>query len=94
MFCQSGYESLSQGCQMAYFHTKNPNLGKFWRALDWKMFIYFMAIRNIGWIFYDHLLHFVFMYMVHLFLFGIMYQEKSGSPGLSALKLPRKIYST
>jgi hypothetical protein len=25
-----------QGCQMVYFQTKNPNLGRFWRALDWK----------------------------------------------------------
>jgi hypothetical protein len=23
-----------QGCQMVYFQTKNPNLGKFWRALE------------------------------------------------------------
>jgi hypothetical protein len=23
-----------QGCQMVCFQTKNPNLGKFWRALD------------------------------------------------------------
>jgi hypothetical protein len=23
-----------KGCQMVYFQTKNPNLGKFWRALD------------------------------------------------------------
>jgi hypothetical protein len=22
-----------QGCQMVYFHTKNPKLGKFWMAL-------------------------------------------------------------
>jgi hypothetical protein len=36
-----------QGCQMVYFQAKNPNLGKFWRALDWKMFTYLMAIRNI-----------------------------------------------
>jgi hypothetical protein len=36
--------SLSQGCQMVCFQTKNPNLGKFWRALDWKMLIYFMTI--------------------------------------------------
>jgi hypothetical protein len=33
-----------QGCQMVSFQTKNPNLGKFWRTLDWKMLIYFMAI--------------------------------------------------
>jgi hypothetical protein len=25
---------------MVYFQTKNPNLGKFWTALDWKMLIY------------------------------------------------------
>jgi hypothetical protein len=28
-----------QGCQMVYFQTKNPNLGKFWRALIWKMLV-------------------------------------------------------
>jgi hypothetical protein len=33
-----------QGCQMAYFQTKNPTLGKFWRVLQWKMLVYFMAI--------------------------------------------------
>jgi hypothetical protein len=36
-----------QGCQMVHFQTKNPNLGKFWRALEWEMLLYFMAIRNI-----------------------------------------------
>jgi hypothetical protein len=29
------HSSLSQGCQMVYFQTKNPNLGKFWRAFNW-----------------------------------------------------------
>jgi hypothetical protein len=40
-----------------YFQTKNSSLGKFWRALNWKMFTYFMSILNILWrfgIFYDH----------------------------------------
>jgi hypothetical protein len=41
---------------MVSFQTKNPNLGKFWRAnfayvyifcKDWKLLIYFMTIRNI-----------------------------------------------
>jgi hypothetical protein len=27
-----------QGCQMVCFQTKYPNLGKFWRALEWKIF--------------------------------------------------------
>jgi hypothetical protein len=37
----------NQGCQMVYFQTKNPNLGKFWMALEWKMLVYFMTISNI-----------------------------------------------
>jgi hypothetical protein len=32
-----------QGCQMAYFKTKNTNLGKFLRVLQRKMLVYFMA---------------------------------------------------
>jgi hypothetical protein len=35
---------------MADFQTQNPNLGKFWRALDWKMLIYleyFTILWNI-----------------------------------------------
>jgi hypothetical protein len=36
-----------QGCQMVCFQNKNPNLGKFWRALEWKMLLYFMVIWNI-----------------------------------------------
>jgi hypothetical protein len=50
---------------------KNPTLGKFWRALDWKMFIYFMAIWNILWkfeIFYDPLVHFVLV----LYIFPVL----------------------
>jgi hypothetical protein len=33
-----------QGCQMAYFQTKVPNLGKFWMEFQWKMLVYFDAI--------------------------------------------------
>jgi hypothetical protein len=40
-------EVVMQGCQMVYFQTKNPNLGQFWNALDWRMVIYFMAICDI-----------------------------------------------
>jgi hypothetical protein len=33
---------------MVCFQTKNPNLGKFWRALERKMFVYvFMTKYNI-----------------------------------------------
>jgi hypothetical protein len=50
---------------MVYFQTKNPNLGKFWRALHrLEKWIYFMAIWNTlrtFEIFYHHLVHFVFV---------------------------------
>jgi hypothetical protein len=39
----------SQGCQMVYFQTKNPNLSKFGRALEWKILVYFMVIWSILW---------------------------------------------
>jgi hypothetical protein len=32
---------------MVCFQTKNPNLDKFWRGLEWKMLEYFIAIWNI-----------------------------------------------
>jgi hypothetical protein len=32
---------------MAYFQAKNPNLCKFGGVLQWKMFVYFMAICYI-----------------------------------------------
>jgi hypothetical protein len=70
---------------MVYFQTKNPNLGKFGSALYWKFFIYFMAICNILRtlvLFYDHLVHFVFIWYIFSG-FGIMYQEKYGNPGQS-----------
>jgi hypothetical protein len=71
-----------QGCQMIYFQNKNHNLCKFWRALDWKMLILFMAIWNIlrtFGIFYDHLVH-IGVHFVHFSGFGMMHQEKSGNP--------------
>jgi hypothetical protein len=38
---------------MVCIQTKNPNLGKFWRVFNWKMFIYFMPFgifyRDLGY---------------------------------------------
>jgi hypothetical protein len=41
------HDTVDRGCQMVSFQTKNLNLGKFLRALNCKMLIYFMAIWNI-----------------------------------------------
>jgi hypothetical protein len=68
---------------MVYFQTKNPNLGKFWRDLDWKMLIYFMAIWNILRAFeicYAHWIRFLLIWYIFSG-FGTMYREKSGNPG-------------
>jgi hypothetical protein len=57
-------------------------LGKFWRVLQCKMFVYLTYIRTILRpldIFYGHLVYF----MVILFIsprFGVLHKEKSGSP--------------
>jgi hypothetical protein len=52
---------------MVSFQNKNPNWGKLCRAIDWKMFIYFMAIwiilRTFG-ILYDHLVNFVLIWYI------------------------------
>jgi hypothetical protein len=69
-----------QGCQMVHSQTKNPNLGKFWRALEWKMLVYFMVICNIlrpFGIFYGRLVIIWYIFPV-LVLWS---QEKSGNPG-------------
>jgi uncharacterized Tic20 family protein len=72
-----------QGCQKVYFKTKNRNLGKFWRALEWKILVYFMTIWNI-------LLPFGIVYG-HLEL-GIFFppwyvwtKKKSGNPAVIPL---------
>jgi hypothetical protein len=52
---------------MVYFQAKNSNLGKFWRALDWKMLIYYMAMWNILQTFeicYDHFVFICYIFLV------------------------------
>jgi hypothetical protein len=56
--------------------TKNPNLDKFWKVLQWNvLLIQLMAIWHIllpSGMLYGHLVYFS--------RFGILYREKSGSP--------------
>jgi hypothetical protein len=67
---------------MAYFQTKNPNLGTFWRFLQWKMLVYFMNIWPILMpfgIFCGHLAYFVVIWYIFS-RFGMLHHEKSGNP--------------
>jgi hypothetical protein len=41
---KSYFHDYEQVCQMICFKTKIPKLGKFWRALECKIFVYFMTI--------------------------------------------------
>jgi hypothetical protein len=81
-FYKKEKRSLTQGCQMACFQTKNPNLGKFWRVLQWKMLVYFMANCLFTDIWYTLWpLGIFYGYLVYFYRFGMLYNEKSGNPG-------------
>jgi hypothetical protein len=58
---------------MAYFQTKNPNLGKFWMVLEWKELVYFKATRSIILPFYGHSVYFVVIW--YFPRFGMSYQK-------------------
>jgi hypothetical protein len=54
----NSWKSLWSRVARCFFQTRNPNLGKFLKALDWKMLKHFMDIWNIlrtFGIFYGHL---------------------------------------
>jgi hypothetical protein len=86
MLC-SQLSGAKQGCQMVYFQTKNPNLGKFWRVLQWKMLVYQDHLEHFPAIWYIYFMALWYM----LWSFGIfspfwyIYREKSGNPGGKAL---------
>jgi hypothetical protein len=39
--------AFEPGLPDGFFQTKNPNLGKFWWVLQWKILAYFMTIWSI-----------------------------------------------
>jgi hypothetical protein len=70
------------GCQMLYFKTKNPILGKFLRVLKWKVLVYFMALCSIlrpFSIFCGHLIIF-HGYLVYFFPFWYLVPRKIWQP--------------
>jgi hypothetical protein len=59
---------------MIYFQTKKPNLGKFWRALEWK---------NVG-ILYTHYITVLQQFGIFCILTPFLYFFKRGCPGWGA----------
>jgi hypothetical protein len=43
------YHQLTPGLPDGYLKTRNPNLGIYWWALEWKMLVYFKAIWYNLW---------------------------------------------
>jgi hypothetical protein len=72
-------EGFVQGCQKVYNHIKNPNLGKFLKALKDKILKNFMAI----WHTYFTAIWYYLCRLVFFGRFGMFYHEKSGNPGCS-----------
>jgi hypothetical protein len=67
---------------MVYFHTKNPDSGKFWSASVLKILVYFMATLNML-----RQCDIFYCYCIFFGIFsrsGILYPEKSGSPAFKA----------
>jgi hypothetical protein len=70
------------------FSNQNPDLGKFWRVLQWKILVFFMSIlstvhilgQNV--VFYGHMVHACFGHLVYLSHFGMLHREKSGNTEL------------
>jgi hypothetical protein len=52
-----------QGCQMVYFQTKNPNLGKFWRVFQWNVLVYFKSVHSFA-VYYGHLVYFLVIWYI------------------------------
>jgi hypothetical protein len=67
---------------MVYIQTKVHNLGKFWRVLQWKLLVYFMAICYILGPFVKFCGHLVYILgeLEYFSRFGMLYQDKSGNP--------------
>jgi hypothetical protein len=79
-----------------YFQNKNPNLGKIWRNLKWKMLVYFMGMWSLlqpFGVFYGHLVY--FMAIWYMFSrFGMLSKETSGNPSASAATVVKKCFDT
>jgi hypothetical protein len=83
---------------MAYFQTKDPNLGKFWKVLQLKVsigiFVAILFILRQHWLFYGHLVHLVVIWY-NFSHFGMLYREKSGNPEwVARLQCGQKIHQT
>jgi hypothetical protein len=64
---------------MVNFQTQNPNLGKFWKVLQWMMLVFLLTIWSI---LQSNSMFMAIWYILWSFgVFGMLHREKSGNPG-------------
>jgi hypothetical protein len=73
---------------VAYFQTENPDLGKFWRVLQWRMLVYYMYCNYnyftaIWYCLWPSGIFVVIWYIISHF--GVLYQEKSCNPAFDRM---------
>jgi hypothetical protein len=68
------------------FSNQNPTLGNFWRVLEKKMLVNVMAIGSTLLAFCGHFEYFLVIWYIFS-RFGMLYQEKSGSPEVHTYKM-------
>jgi hypothetical protein len=84
------FSELGMWRRVARFQTKNPDLGKFLRALQWKVQVHYIHLCPFC-LFYGYLVYFVVIwYILWLFgisfpRFGVLCQEKSGKPDVAPI---------
>lgn len=79
---------------MAYFHTKNTNLGLFWRDLEFIMLIYILHGRMENCPSFGIFFTIVYLsFVVISCIFGKLYEEKekSGNPAVPFPRMKRLI---
>jgi hypothetical protein len=54
----------TKGCQMVYFHTKNPNLGKFCRVFQWKMLMFGLSYWHLVFLWPFSLVYFMVIWYI------------------------------
>jgi hypothetical protein len=77
-------DAFPPGLPDGIFSNQKPNLGNFWRVLQWTMLAYFMDIWSILQPFgtlNGHLVYFAVIWYISP-RFGMLYQDKSGSPDI------------
>jgi hypothetical protein len=86
-----GQQYRLPGLPDGLFSNQKSQFGSNWRVLHWRMLVYFMYTWSFV-IFYGHFVY-IYIYIKVIWYifshFGILYLEKSGTPGVHGGKIAR-----